>query len=131
MWIRQTRELPTAPPHDGSELRLRAWVTAIAKPRHFWAEASENRRVGDAIATELSRLGFEVLLQGRYRNVVALPRARTGPVTLVAAHFDTVPASPGADDNASGVAVLLECARAMRDHAPRGTVGFVAFNAEE
>ena len=48
---------------------------------------------------------------------------------MVAAHFDSVPNCPGADDNASGVAVMLEVARLLsRLKLP---VGFIAFNAEE
>jgi Peptidase family M28 len=41
------------------------------------------------------------------------PDAGSGPAVLVAAHLDTVEGSPGADDNASGVAVVLETARLL------------------
>lgn len=58
-------------------------------------------------------------------NVVARsPGARI----LVGAHYDTVPGSPGADDNASGVAVVLEVARAL---GPKAPVTWVWFDAEE
>ena len=91
-----------------------------------------NRAVGDEIAEELARLGYDVTLAGRYRNVVALPRRRAaGPLTLLCAHYDSVPDCPGADDNASGVAVLLACARTLAAAWPAPAVGFVAFNAEE
>ena len=50
---------------------------------------------------------------------------------LVSAHYDTVPGSPGADDNASGVAVLLECARALSKARLRRSVEFVDFDMEE
>lgn len=46
---------------------------------------------------------------------------------VVGAHYDTVPGSPGADDNASGVAVLIELANLLRDRKIR----FVAFANEE
>src|SRR5439155_6652078 len=36
------------------------------------------------------------------------------PLFIVAAHYDTIPGSPGADDNASGMAALLELARLIR-----------------
>jgi Peptidase family M28 len=50
---------------------------------------------------------------------------------VVGAHLDTVPQAPGAEDNASGVAVLLELAR-LAAAAPPGTpVRFIAFGAEE
>jgi Zn-dependent M28 family amino/carboxypeptidase len=49
----------------------------------------------------------------------------------VAAHYDTVPHSPGADDNGSGLAVMLEAARRMKDYPVRRPVRFVAFCLEE
>ena len=50
---------------------------------------------------------------------------------LVGAHYDTVHGSPGADDNASGVAVMLECARVLSELERRRPVIFAAFDAEE
>jgi Zn-dependent M28 family amino/carboxypeptidase len=51
---------------------------------------------------------------------------------IVGAHLDTYPtASPGADDNGSGVAAVLEIARAMSQYIYNYTIMFVAFNAEE
>jgi Zn-dependent M28 family amino/carboxypeptidase len=75
---------------------------------------------------------LDVSLQGPNRNVVALPaRRRETSLVLVCAHYDSVPGCPGADDNASGVAVMLECALALAPRWPSLAVGFVAFNAEE
>lgn len=58
--------------------------------------------------------------------------AEGGPVFVIGAHYDTVEGTPGADDNASGVAVMLELARlaASRPY-PRVTARFVAFSLEE
>jgi Iap family predicted aminopeptidase len=50
---------------------------------------------------------------------------------VVGAHLDTVPVAPGAEDNASGVAVLLELARLAAAQPPSVPVQFVAFGAEE
>ncbi|MBI4676684.1 MAG: M28 family peptidase [Elusimicrobia bacterium] len=50
---------------------------------------------------------------------------------LIGAHFDTAPGTPGADDNASAVAVLLETARLLKERAPSKGVRFVAFDTEE
>ena len=91
------------------------------------------------IARELEETGLEVRLQeyeidGRvYRNVVA---RRSGndpdaPAIVVGAHYDTVEGTPGADDNASGVAVLLELARTLPAVATGRTHYFVAFSTEE
>lgn len=67
-------------------------------------------------------------------NVVACIGEITAgpPVHLIGAHYDTVPGTPGADDNASAVAVLLECAR-MLSQSGKGVSNTIiaAFSAEE
>ncbi|MEM6927311.1 MAG: M28 family peptidase, partial [Myxococcota bacterium] len=95
-------------------------------PRHGERQARENARIGEAIALELEGLGYATQLQGPHRNVVALPRDASRLLTLVCAHYDSVPTTPGADDNASAVAVMLSVARTRP-----ADVGFVAFNREE
>lgn len=52
-------------------------------------------------------------------------------IVIIGAHYDSVPGSPGADDNASGVAALLEIARRMKATKPARTIRFVAFVNEE
>ncbi len=65
------------------------------------------------------------------RNLIAAPEKAPacGDHLLVAAHYDSVPQSPGADDNASAVAVLLELAR--RFAATSAPIRFCAFTLEE
>jgi Zn-dependent M28 family amino/carboxypeptidase len=68
----------------------------------------------------------------RFRNIVGRPGAqRGGSVMVLGAHFDSVPGTPGADDNASGVAVLLEAARLLSRAKLRSELLFCAFNLEE
>ena len=50
---------------------------------------------------------------------------------IIGAHYDTVPGTPGADDNATGVAVLLELARAIALQPLKYPVQLVAFDMEE
>ena len=52
-------------------------------------------------------------------------------VVLVAAHYDSVGAGPGASDDGIGVAVVLEVARAMRGQRPHNTVVFLLTDGEE
>ncbi|MCC6971960.1 MAG: M20/M25/M40 family metallo-hydrolase [Phycisphaerales bacterium] len=52
-------------------------------------------------------------------------------VVLVSAHFDAVPGSPGADDDASGVAGVMELARVLKDRPLERTVRLVLFTFEE
>ena len=80
-------------------------------------------------------------LVSNQRNVVATLQGRSGyeGVVLITAHYDTRGANindgtvnaPGADDNASGVAMLLEVARVMSTRDWEQTIMFVAFAVEE
>jgi hypothetical protein len=64
-------------------------------------------------------------------NLIA-ERAGADPAILeIGAHYDTVPDSPGADDNASGVAALLEVARQIAKTRTRRTLRLIFFAAEE
>ncbi len=69
----------------------------------------------------------------RVSNIVAEIRGTEDPETiiLVGAHYDTIEDTPGADDNASGIAGLLELFRLMSAMRFRKTVRFVAFTLEE
>jgi Zn-dependent M28 family amino/carboxypeptidase len=68
-----------------------------------------------------------------YRNVVAEKKGESFPdqVFVLGAHYDTVPGSPGADDNASAIAVLLEVARNIQTLKMNSTVKLIAFSIEE
>lgn len=70
---------------------------------------------------------------GTSLNVVAIPPGfdARSPYLLVGAHLDTVSVAPGAEDNASGIAVLLETARRAVSAPPRLPTVFVAFGGEE
>jgi Zn-dependent M28 family amino/carboxypeptidase len=122
---RNDKLLPARTRLSADEAELRDHVGWLSSPRHFLAQPRENRRIADRLADLLEGFGYRVEVQGPYRNVIAYP-LEPGPCTLVCAHYDSVPSTPGADDNGSGVAALLACARAR---LPR--VGFVAFNCEE
>lgn len=94
--------------------------------------------VEDYIEKEFKSLGLSVesdrfVYYGKsYRNIIARAGdARRTPLIILGAHFDSVPGSPGADDNASGVAVLLEAARILSGLRVRYPVVFCAFNLEE
>ncbi|NIR42616.1 MAG: M28 family peptidase [Gemmatimonadetes bacterium] len=119
--------------------RLERTVRALEGPRH---PRTAPKALGEAealVEAELTAAGLSVERQpfdsgGRtHHNVVGtLPGRRPDrPWLLVGAHFDTVTSTPGADDNASGIAVLLETARLFSRSQPERTVQFVGFNLEE
>jgi aminopeptidase YwaD len=66
-------------------------------------------------------------------NVVATKRGTTRPneIIVIGGHFDSVPRSPGANDNASGVATLMEAARVLASVPTARTIQFVPFSGEE
>jgi aminopeptidase YwaD len=68
-----------------------------------------------------------------YKNIVAEKKGMVSPnrVVILGAHYDTVPGSPGADDNASAIAVLLEVARNIQVVPLESTVRLIAFSLEE
>jgi len=96
-------------------------------------------RAADWIAEQLEASGLAVSFQaydlpeGSFRNVVGFrPGNQPGAGALIlGAHYDTYGGHPGADDNASGVAVLLEVARTVSNSPTRGDRYFVAFGTEE
>jgi len=91
------------------------------------------------IEDSLSAQGYQVASQEyfvqrkRVRNLIAeIPGgALTSEIIVVGAHYDTVYDCPGADDNTSGVAGLLELARLLKGTHPVRTLRFVAFVNEE
>jgi hypothetical protein len=67
---------------------------------------------------------------GTFSNIEGALNNGDDSELLIAAHYDTVEDCPGANDNASGVAVMLETARVMAQHEIRN-VRFVGFTLEE
>ena len=95
------------------------------------------RRGAGYIKGRFEELGYEVEMQkfsvdGRTsRNVVASSQGVIAHPFVVGGHMDTVARSPGANDNASGTAIVLEVARLLRGHEKANLFEFVAFGSEE
>ncbi len=123
------------------EVRLRRHVQTLAGEigeRHIWRPQAL-RAAADYVRAQFEALGYAVAAQAYdVRGVhcenleVAIPGSRrAAEIVLAGAHYDTVAGSPGADDNASGVAGLIEIARSLRGLLPQRTVKLVAFVNEE
>jgi len=126
---------------DDLEARLRVHVHELAGrigERNVFRPKALARAEG-YIHRELENLGYVVetqptTFQGVTSRNMAVGRAGNrfpAQIILLGAHYDTVPDSPGADDNASAVAALLELARLFRGVESRRSVRFVAFTNEE
>jgi hypothetical protein len=72
-------------------------------------------------------------LGGRTANVLATLKGTVNPelVYVVSSHYDSVAIGPGADDDTSGTAALLETARALAGHPMPATIVFASFTGEE
>lgn len=141
------------PRADPDEVRVRTAVEAV---RHLAGTIGPRPGTSPAYLraarwteTRLSELGWAVERQrfptpagtswgvpvpaGPSVNLVATRGdVRLGePWLIVGAHLDTVPQAPGAEDNASGIGVLLATAEAVAGHRTRMPVVLVAFGSEE
>ena len=99
------------------------------------AGSAANLRSTRRLAAELRRAGVEdVRIQRPERNVVGVIPGRGSGYVLIGAHHDTKPGIPGfvgANDGASGVAVVLELARALPDPMPGPSIAIALFDGEE
>jgi Zn-dependent M28 family amino/carboxypeptidase len=119
--------------------RIGAHIRALEGVRHPLTTPQALEEAADYVLDGFQSLAYRVephvfTVEGReFRNIVATRPGLHQPDerVLVVAHYDTVEDSPGADDNASGVAVLLELARVLAPVALGRTVHLVAVNLEE
>ncbi len=121
--------------------RLRGHVKKLGQDigeRNLW-HYSELQAAAAYIEGQFRDAGLQVVTQDyrvqqkRVSNLIAEIPGHELPeqVLVVGAHYDSVAGSPGANDNGSGVAALLELARQLADKRPRRTLRLVAFVNEE
>lgn len=147
-----SRPTPTPSPTPAPEFSADAaladveWLAGDIGPRLATDESFA--RAADEVSRRLLQLGYDVdrpefdvpagdswgtpVAAGTSSNVIAQP-ATFDPdrdYVIIGAHLDTIAVSPGAEDNASGVAVLLELARLAASQDLQ-QVRFIAFGAEE
>ena len=137
-----TGPLPAlTPEQEVLRTRLERHVRALAADIGVRSgdEYAKVQRAAAYIERELQALGFSVASQefsanGRiYRNLEATLGGTTlrQEVVVLGAHYDSAEEAPGADDNASGVAAVLEVARLFAKGPQARTVRFVLFPNEE
>jgi Zn-dependent M28 family amino/carboxypeptidase len=104
----------------------------LANPKSIQATIGYIRAQWIAMGFEVEDEPFDALGDKATNLVVERKgRGKSDEIVLLGAHYDTVPTTPGADDNASAVAVLLEASRLLKDHIGGRTVRYVAFACEE
>jgi hypothetical protein len=112
-------------------------AVSIARDGPRPAASVRERRAQLRLRDRFAYAGLTVRVQrfgtprGRSRNVIGVWDGRGSCVRVLMAHADTVPPSPGAEDNASGLGLLAGLAPRLRVLAPRCDVWLVATGAEE
>ncbi len=104
-------------------------------PHPTWSEKCNE--VAEFIYNEFEDYGLETEYQEweyrglKGRNVIATLPGEDNATVIISAHYDSVADSPGADDDASGIACLLMAAKIMASYSFQHTIKFVAFSGEE
>ncbi|HEY9601295.1 MAG TPA: M20/M25/M40 family metallo-hydrolase [Allocoleopsis sp.] len=119
--------------------RLHTHLIQIVRDRDPYLASAGHFYVQQYIRQQLEQWGtvetHEFQVRGKTHQNLILNLSPTSPNNsapiLIGAHYDAVPGTPGADDNATGVAVLLELARAFATEPLSYPVRFVAFDMEE
>ena len=126
---------------QGLAIRLEAHVQMLAGrigERNMW-HPERLEQAARYIEAQFMAAGWAIegqvytLQKHRVRNVVAEIEGQERPeeIVVIGAHYDSVVGSPGANDNATGVAALLELARLLSGERPKRTLRLVAFVNEE
>jgi Peptidase family M28 len=116
---------PLTPEEAALAVSLKRHIATIAAREHNVAYYGELEKVARYIEATLASLGYTVGRQEfsadgqAVRNIdvtIEPATANSDPeVIVVGAHYDSAPGSPGANDNASGAAAVIELARLLRD----------------
>jgi putative aminopeptidase FrvX len=99
--------------------------------RHLTAVENFIKAEFDSYGLNVERDFFSCLGETFYNIIARLPGSASDGRIIVGAHLDSVVDTPGADDNASGIAVLLETARLLSQANLNSQVFLCAFNLEE
>ncbi len=122
---------------DAERLRRDVAFLAEGPNRRSYPRLADLNQAADYIRREFHSAGARVEEQiydvdgQRYRNVVGSFGPVQGERIIVGAHYDSWGGMPGADDNASGTAGLLELARLLGKQQPNSRVDLVAYTLEE
>ena len=118
---------------------LKGHVQNLQFDRNPYDHFQELEKAAQYIHNEFSKVGLRVWEESfqwegkSYNNIVAEKKGIGSPekIFILGAHYDTAPNSPGADDNASALAVLLEVARNIQRIHLGSTIRLIAFNLDE
>jgi hypothetical protein len=152
--VQQAKAAP-GPETGVSEDRILAAIKALPTKRSSWGDEAHSKGLRETeklLADRLAAMGCTPTLdpvdfighrvhdtedapEKPYNNIIVDLPGIDGPakdqILILSAHMDAVPAAPGADDDGSGVAVLLEAARLLKDRPTQRSIRLILFNLEE
>ena len=146
VWLTPRKTSPDSDQFSGASAFQYVEAQVSFGPRPTGSEA--NKRTGDYILNELKRLGWQAETQEftyhstLVRNIIGKNAVGQGPIVILGAHYDTRMRAdrgpinpdapvPGANDGASGVAVLLELARSLTINRLHNEIWLTFFDAED
>lgn len=120
-----------------NENRIYETILNLEGPRHPITSMERLNFTADYIINALKGIDVEIQtfelkgFQGEFRNIIATIGDKNQEGILLSSHYDSVELSPGANDNLSAVAVVLETAKILMEMDSPPTVHFAFFTLEE
>ncbi len=122
-----------------NKLKIKQYLSDLVGERNPYSTAIRLHQTADYIEKHFESCGLkttreDVPFDGQlFHNVYGYLQGKssTNCTFIIGAHFDSVEGTPGADDNASAVAALLEIARCIGDKIPNISILFAGFTLEE
>jgi hypothetical protein len=119
--------------------RLYQHVLSVEGVKHPFVNPEKLNETADYIKSEFQKYGLNTNEQSfeiegtdmTFRNIEGYMGDGSKPETLVTSHYDTVRNAPGANDNGSAIAAMLEAARVLASEENVGSVRFISFTLEE
>ncbi|MHA1219182.1 MAG: M28 family peptidase [Candidatus Heimdallarchaeaceae archaeon] len=119
--------------------RLYQHVLSVEGIKHPFVNPEKLNETADYIKSEFQKYGLNTNEQSfeiegtdmTFRNIEGYIGDGSKPETLVTSHYDTVRNAPGANDNGSAIAAMLEAARVLASEENVGSIRFISFTLEE
>ncbi len=119
--------------------RLYQHVLSVEGVKHPVVNPEKLNETADYIRSEFEKYGLRTNEQTfeikgtdmTFRNIEGYIGDGSKPEILVTSHYDTVRNAPGANDNGSAIAAMLEAARVLASEENAGSVRFISFTLEE
>jgi aminopeptidase YwaD len=117
-----------APPLFGGTMRDRVSIPTIAISGREGQKLLDSMKQG---AVTVKIVSNTQVSKKTGHNIIATKPGTNGKTFVLGGHYDTVAAGPGAVDNGTGTAVLIELARVLSKKDTKSTLIFIGFDAEE